>query len=71
MRVTEAERDLIAEKMAVAGIHNREAYERERGSFDNPGISPYNMGVIYSSGTGGAPRDICNQRQVYNRQRLA
>lgn len=29
MRVTEAERDLIAEKMAVANIRNREAYLRK------------------------------------------
>ena len=29
IRVTEAERDLIAEKMAAAGIRNREAYLRK------------------------------------------
>ena len=29
MRVTEAERDLIAEKMTVANIRNREAYLRK------------------------------------------
>ena len=29
MRVTEAERDLIAEKMTAAGIRNREAYLRK------------------------------------------
>lgn len=29
MRVTEAERDLITEKMAAAGIQNREAYLRK------------------------------------------
>lgn len=29
IRLTEAERDLIAEKMAAANIHNREAYMRK------------------------------------------